>query len=140
MVASQEPKLKPRTAAPGDVEVMALVQLSAVPVLVSLQDGNTVEVMADSWTSVSDIEKQASWAAFFCNCMIVFPRFWAARSCACIHTAQRLQMVVGVRWIGEGEPGRSLRISDKRSAREVFRIRFYISCRAWDVCAQPTEE
>lgn len=37
---------------------MALVQLSAVPVLVRLQDGNKVEVMADSWTSVSDLEKQ----------------------------------------------------------------------------------
>lgn len=37
---------------------MALVQLSAVPVLVRLQDGNKVEVMADSWTSVTDLEKQ----------------------------------------------------------------------------------
>ncbi|CBN75367.1 conserved unknown protein [Ectocarpus siliculosus] len=37
---------------------MALAQLSAVPVLVRLQDGNKVEVMADSWTSVTDLEKQ----------------------------------------------------------------------------------
>lgn len=37
---------------------MALVQLSAVPVLVRLQDGSKVEVMADSWTSVADLEKQ----------------------------------------------------------------------------------
>ena len=44
---------------PCDVEIMALVQLSAVPVLVRLQDGNKVEVMADSWTSVADLEKQA---------------------------------------------------------------------------------
>ena len=40
------------------MEIMALVQLSAVPVLVRLQDGNKVEVMADSWTSVTDLEKQ----------------------------------------------------------------------------------
>ena len=54
----QESSLAPRKAAPCDVEIMALVQLSAVPVLVRLQDGNKVEVMADSWTSVSDLEKQ----------------------------------------------------------------------------------
>ncbi|CAB1103696.1 unnamed protein product [Ectocarpus sp. CCAP 1310/34] len=40
---------------------MALVQLSAVPVLVRLQDGNKVEVMADSWTSVTDLEKQPAF-------------------------------------------------------------------------------
>lgn len=54
----QESSLMPRKAPPCDVEIMALVQLSAVPVLVRLQDGNKVEVMADSWTSVSDLEKQ----------------------------------------------------------------------------------
>ena len=56
----QDHALSPRTVAPCDVEIMALVQLSAVPVLVRLQDGNKVEVMADSWTSVADLEKQAS--------------------------------------------------------------------------------
>lgn len=50
--------MKPRRAAPCDVEIMALVQLSAVPILVRLQDGNKVEVAADSWTLVSDLEKQ----------------------------------------------------------------------------------
>lgn len=54
----QESSLTPRKAPPCDVEIMALVQLSAVPVLVRLQDGNKVEVMADSWTSVTDLEKQ----------------------------------------------------------------------------------
>ncbi|CAM9832385.1 unnamed protein product [Ectocarpus sp. 12 AP-2014] len=54
----KESSLAPRKAAPCDVEIMALVQLSAVPVLVRLQDGNKVEVMADSWTSVTDLEKQ----------------------------------------------------------------------------------
>eukprot|EP00904_Undaria_pinnatifida_P004150 jgi/Undpi1/13736/HiC_scaffold_9.g03389.m1 len=54
----KDPSLTPRTVAPCDVEIMALVQLSAVPVLVRLQDGNKVEVMADSWTSVTDLEKQ----------------------------------------------------------------------------------
>lgn len=43
---------------------MALVQLSAVPVLVRLQDGNKLEVMADSWTSVTDLEKQARQKTF----------------------------------------------------------------------------
>eukprot|EP00752_Nemacystus_decipiens_P006906 g6201.t1 len=57
-ILCQEKSLAPRTAPPCDVEIMALVQLSAVPVLVRLQDGNKVEVMADSWTSVTDLEKQ----------------------------------------------------------------------------------
>ncbi|CAM9619764.1 unnamed protein product, partial [Scytosiphon promiscuus] len=55
---NKESCLAPRKATPCDVEIMALVQLSAVPVLVRLQDGNKVEVMADSWTSVTDLEKQ----------------------------------------------------------------------------------
>lgn len=58
----QEALLAPRKAPPCDVEIMALVQLSAVPLLVRLQDGNKVEVEADSWTSVTDLEKQARHA------------------------------------------------------------------------------
>ncbi|CAM9657346.1 unnamed protein product [Pylaiella littoralis] len=54
----KDSSLIPRKAPPCDVEIMALVQLSAVPVLVRLQDGSKVEVMADSWTSVADLEKQ----------------------------------------------------------------------------------
>lgn len=52
---------------------MALVQLSAVPVLVRLQDGNKVEVMADSWTSVADLEKQASCAPVSPFCLVDLP-------------------------------------------------------------------
>lgn len=73
----QAPLLAPRRAAPCDVEIMALVQLSAVPVLLRLQDGNKLEVSADSWTSVSDLEKQASFAVarlgFAATCRYHFP-------------------------------------------------------------------
>lgn len=52
--------VKPRKNAPCDVEIWAVVQLSAVPLYITLQDGNMVEVIADSWTLISDIEKQVS--------------------------------------------------------------------------------
>lgn len=53
-----------RRTPPFDVEIMALVQLSAVPVMVSLQDGNMVEVTTDSWTTAIDIEGQVRFEKF----------------------------------------------------------------------------
>ncbi|CAM9762878.1 unnamed protein product [Discosporangium mesarthrocarpum] len=54
------PTTQTRKAAPCDVEIMALVQLAAVPVLVRLLDGCAVEVAADSWTTVRELEAQVS--------------------------------------------------------------------------------
>lgn len=56
----QKPSIGQREWPPIDVEVMALVQLSCVPVLVRLQDETTVELIADSWTTTKILEKQAS--------------------------------------------------------------------------------
>lgn len=54
--------MKMRRAFPSHVEVMALIQLSAVPVIVRLQDGTRVEIGADSWTSAANLEKQVRFS------------------------------------------------------------------------------
>lgn len=57
-VIDQEEYLKARCIAPCDVEITALIQLSAVPVSVHLLDGREIEVAANSWTSAANLEKQ----------------------------------------------------------------------------------
>lgn len=52
--------MKPRRFASSDVELMALVQLAAVPVMIHFQDDTQLEVAVDSWTSVRDLERQVS--------------------------------------------------------------------------------